>query len=151
MKTTLILSIGAILFCCLGCSQKSGNSSDQSLVNRLSSMSAEAFNSGDVDKLLSVYADDAIFLNGQAKISGKDSLRTAFAYMFQHSSNFKIYPALFSVKEDMVFIEGMFTFDWNMNGIVSQAKGIMKEVFLKQSDNSWKITYGEENHGDILK
>jgi uncharacterized protein (TIGR02246 family) len=114
-------------------------------------MLSDAFNSGDVAKLLSVYTDDAIFINGLVKISGKDSLAKSFSYMFQHSSNFKTYPALWSVQEDMVFIEGMFTFDWNMNGTVSHAKGVMKEIFIKEADNSWKITFGEENHGDILK
>jgi uncharacterized protein (TIGR02246 family) len=151
MKTKLILLFGAIIIINLSCSQKPGADHDQSLVNSLTSMIADAFNSGDVNKITGIFTDDAVFLNGQVQISGVDSLRKSFTYMFQHSSNFKYYASLWSVKEDMVFIEGMFTFDWAMNGAVSHAKGVMREVFVKQPDNSWKLTYSEENHGDILK
>ncbi len=151
MKATLTFFICIVILLSVSCTQKSSVTDDQTLVNTLASIAADAFNSSDVDKALSIFTDDAVFLNGQVKISGVDSLRKAFTYMFQHSSNFKYYPALWSVKEDMVFIEGMFTFDWTINGSVSNAKGVMREVFLKQPDNSWKITYSEENHGDIMK
>jgi ketosteroid isomerase-like protein len=151
MKTKLFSLIGLIFIFMIACAPKETNSDDQKLVNSLTTLSTDAFNSNDVNRILGLFTDDAVFLNGLVKISGADSLRKSFSYMFQHSSNFRYYPALSSVKQDMVFIEGLFTFDWNMNGVVSHAKGMMREVFIKQPDNSWKITYSEENHGDILK
>jgi len=150
MKTKLFSLIGLIIIFMIACAPKD-TKSDQALVNSLAALSSDAFNSNDVNRTLGLFTDDAVFLNGQVKISGADSLRKSFTYMFQHSSNFRYFPALWSVKEDMVFIEGMFTFDWAMNGAVSHAKGVMREVFIKQPDGSWKITYSEENHGDILK
>jgi ketosteroid isomerase-like protein len=151
MKTQLFSLLGLMVISMIACTPKETNSDDQKLVNSLATLSSEAFNSNDVNRILGLFTDDAIFLNGVVKISGVDSLRKSFSYMFQHSSNFRYYPALYSVKQDMVFIEGLFTFDWNMNGVVSHAKGVMREVFIKQPDNSWKITYSEENHGDILE
>lgn len=151
MKTQNVIMALALAVICLACNNKPVVNTDKTLVESLMSMSTEAFNSGDVNKILNIYTDDGIMLNGLVKISGKDSLAKSFTYMFQHSSNFKYFPALWSVQGDMVFIEGLFTFDWNMNGTVSQGKGVMKDVFVKQPDNSWKITYSEENHGDVMK
>jgi ketosteroid isomerase-like protein len=151
MKAKLFSLIGLVIITMIACAPKDTKTDDLTLVNSLATMSADAFNSNDVNRTLGLFTNDAVFLNGQVKISGADSLRKSFTNMFQHSSNFKYYPGLSSVNENIVFIEGLFTFDWNMNGAVSQAKGVMREVFIKQPDNSWKITYSEENHGDIRK
>lgn len=151
MKIQNFILVVAFAVICFAFNQKTDNKADKELVESLASMASEAFNSGDVSKALSIYTDDVVFLNGLIKISGKDSLAKSFTYMFQHSRNFRNFPAVFSVSDDMVFVEGLFTFDWNVENRVTYAKGVMIMVFKKQADNSWKITYAEENHGDILK
>jgi ketosteroid isomerase-like protein len=151
MKTKYFILSAFIIFFTISCEKKTVVNSDKLLADSLAAVAADAFNSGDVSKALNTYASDAVFLNGTAKMSNIDTIANAFKYMFQHSKNFKYYPCLSSVTKELVFIEGMFTFEWHMDNNMSIGKGSMIVIFKKQADKKWKITYCEENHGDIVK
>jgi ketosteroid isomerase-like protein len=151
MKTIYIIVSAFIVLFTISCEKKAAVCSDKLLADSLAAVAADAFNSGDVSKALSIYASDAVFLNGPLKMSNPDTIANGFKYMFQHSRNFTYYPCLSSVTKELVFIEGMFTFEWHADNNMSIGKGSMIVIFKKQADNKWKITYCEENHGDIVK
>jgi hypothetical protein len=50
-----------------------------------------------------------------------------------------------------ILMEGLFTFNWNLGNVFSNAKGVIKMVSKKHPDNRWEITSCIVNHGDILK
>ena len=151
MKTrNIILLFTAILFI-TACTQKPSTDKDKALVDSLTTVAATAWGSGEIDKVMSIYADDAIVISGQIKMSGKDSITNGWKYVVQYAKNFKTYQYVSSVSEEMVFMEGLYTFDWNQGNYSALAKGVAILVWKKQADNTWKITYHEENHGDLVK
>ena len=149
MKTVTIILLTVVIMFSAGCTKKAEVNRDKVLIDSLATIAVEAFNSGNIEKALSIYSNDIVFLNGPVKMSSKDSLAIGFKYMFQHMKNFNYYPGFSSVSKDLIFSEGMFTFDWQVDNSISFAKGVMILVYSKQPDNSWKITYCEENHGDL--
>ena len=151
MKTRNIILLAAVIIFSTSCAKKPEVCNDRILVDSLATVAVNAFNSGDVARALSNYTDDVVFLNGNVKMSNKDTISNAFKYMFQHMKNFNYYLGVSSVSKDMIFMEGLFTFDWQIDNNRSIGKGVMLLVYQRQADNSWKITYCEENHGDILK
>jgi uncharacterized protein (TIGR02246 family) len=151
MKTkNIILLFTAMLFI-TACTQKPSTDKDKALVDSLTTAAATAWGSGEIDKVMSIYADDAIVISGQIKMAGKDSITNGWKYVVQYAKNFKTYQSVSSVSEEMVFIEGLYTFDWNQGNYSELCKGVAILVWKKQADNSWKITYHEENHGDLVK
>jgi uncharacterized protein (TIGR02246 family) len=151
MKTkNIILLFTAMLFI-IACTQKPSTDKDKALVDSLTTAAATAWGSGDIDKVMSIYADDAIVISGQLKFGGKDSIAKGWKNIVQYAKNFKTYQSVSSVSEEMVFTEGLYTFEWNQGNYSALAKGVAILVWKKQADNSWKITYHEENHGDLVK
>jgi ketosteroid isomerase-like protein len=151
MKTrNIILLFTAMLFI-TACTQKPDTSKNQALVDSLNAVATTAWGSGVIDKVINIYADDAVVISGQIKMAGKDSIANVWKYVAPYAKNFKTYESVFSVSDDMVFIEGLFTFDWNKDNYSALAKGVAIVVWKKQADNTWKITYHEEDHGDLPK
>jgi len=149
-KRNIILLFTAMIFIA-ACTQKPGADKDKALVDSLNTVAVTAWGSGEIDKVMSIYADDAVVISGQMKIGGKDSIANAWKYVVPYAKNFKTYQYVASVSEDMVYVEGLFTFDWNQGNYSALAKGVQIIVWKKQADNTWKITYSEENHGDLVK
>jgi ketosteroid isomerase-like protein len=131
--------------------QKPSDDKNKALVDSLNSVATTAWGSGVIDKVMNIYADDAVVISGQNKMAGKDSIANGWKYVAPYAKNFKTYESVFSVSNDMVFIEGLFTFDWNKDNYSALAKGVAIVVWKKQADNTWKITYHEEDHGDLVK
>src|SRR5512133_1374444 len=104
MKTNHILIAVLVLFN-VSCTQKPISNKDQALVDSLATAMSDAFNSGDANKVLSIYTDDAIFLNGLIKFSGRDSLASGFTTMVRYSKNFRFFPGVSSVTPDMIYME----------------------------------------------
>ena len=151
MKTkNIILLFSAMLFI-TACTQKPSTDRDKALVDSLSTAAATAWGSGEIDKVMSIYADDAVVISGQHIMGGKDSITNGWKNVVHYAKNFKTYQSVSSVSEEMVFIEGLYTFDWNQGDYSALAKGVAIVVWKKQTDKTWKITYHEEHHGDLVK
>jgi uncharacterized protein (TIGR02246 family) len=151
MKTRNIILLFTVMLFITACTQKPGVDKDKALVDSLNTVAATAWGSGEIDKVMSIYAEDAIVISGQIKMSGKDSITNGWKNVVQHAKNFKTYLYVSSVSEDIVFTEGLYTFDWTQGNYSALAKGAAIVVWKKQVDKTWKITYHEENHGDLVK
>lgn len=151
MKTRNIFLLFTAMLFITACTQRPDNSKNQALVDSLTTVAANAWGSGDINKLISIYADDAVVISNQTKLCGKDSITNGWKVSCLYAKNFNIYGGISSVSKDMVYIEGLYTFDWNKGNYAALAKGVVILVWKKQADNKWKITYHEGNHGDLPK
>lgn len=155
MKTKLIIPALLVFLAFSACTPKpetneNQTSENQALVDSLITQAAEAYSSGDVQKVLNLYSDDAVFISQDSRIGGKDSLAVFLEISLPYASNFNQDKGITSVTDDLIYYQGMYTFEWNKD-YSAMAKGFMTYVFKKQADNSWKITLAIEDHGDILK
>ena len=151
MKTrNIILLFTAMLFI-TACSQKPCADKDKALVDSLTTVATTAWSSGDINKIIGIYADDAVVISNQTKLCGKDSITNSWKISCQYAKNFNTSVGVSSVSKDMVYIEGLYTFDWNKGNYSALAKGVVILVWKKQADNKWKITYHQGNHGDLPK
>jgi len=155
MKTKLIIPALLVFLAFSACTPKpetneNQTSENQALVDSLNTQATEAYNSGDVQKVLNLYSDDAVFISQDLRIGGKDSLAVVFEITVPYISNFNMDKGIISVTDDLIYYQGMFTFDWNKD-YSAKAKGFMTTVSKKQADNSWKVILAIEDHGDILK
>jgi ketosteroid isomerase-like protein len=149
MKTIIKISATILLTSILACSRNSQVSNDKGLVSSLTNDFTTAFNSGDVSKLMKSFADDAIVISCGWRMSGKDSVAGGMKYMLEHSSGMIISPGISNVTDDIVFLQGLVTLNWKNETYSALARGIIVIIWKKQDDGSWKITFEEENHGDI--
>ena len=151
MKTRNIILLFTVMLFITACTQKPGADKDKTLVDSLTTVATTAWSSGDINKVMSIYADDAVVLSNQMKLCGKDSITNGWKIVCQYAKNFNTYVSVSAVSKDMVYVEGLYTFDWNQGNYSALAKGVAILVWKKQADNTWKITYHEENHGDLVK
>jgi uncharacterized protein (TIGR02246 family) len=149
MNTMLKVSFIVLLASLVACSQNSQVLKDKELAGSLTRDFTLAFNSGDLNKLMNYFADDAIVISCGWRMSGKDSIAGGMKYMLEHSSSLITSMGPISVSGDLVFTQGLITFVWKNEGYSAIAKGAVIMIWKKQNDGSWKITYEEENHGDL--
>jgi len=119
------------------------------LSETLSDKVVNAFNSGDVGKLMELYTDDAIVISCGWRMCGKDSIAGGMKYLLEHASSLSFIPGPGRETPETLFLSGLMTFSWKNESYHATAKGMMNIVWKKQVDNSWKITWFQEDHGDI--
>lgn len=151
MKTKLIIPALLVFLAFSACTPKPETNENQTLLDSLNIQATDAYNSGDVQKVLNLYADDAVFISQDLRIGGKDSLAVVLETMVPYMSNFNPEKGITTITDDLMYYQGLFTFDWNKDNYSAMGKGLMTIVYEKQADNSWKITLAIENHGDLVK
>jgi uncharacterized protein (TIGR02246 family) len=151
MKTKNLLIVLASMLFIIACTQKPVENKDKELVESLKAIAVAGWGSGDITKLMNLYTDDAVVISGKIKMNGKDSISSGWSQVIQYAKNFNAYQCVYSVSEDMVYVQGYYIFDWTGGASPVLAKGTYILVWKKQADNSWKITFHQEDHGDIAK
>ncbi len=156
MKTKLIIPALLVFLAFSACTPKPETNENQTCENQvladsLNIQATDAYNSGDVQKVLNLYADDAVFISQDLRIGGKDSLAVVLETMVPYMSNFNPDKGITTVTDNLIYYQGLFTFDWSKDNYSAMGKGLMTTVYEKQADNSWKITLAIENHGDLVK
>lgn len=149
MNTKFAVSLLVLLASNLACSNHSQATKDKYLVGSLTKDFTVAFNSGDVNKLMNYFAEDAIVISCGWRMSGKDSIEGGMKYMLEHSTAMNVSPGISNVSDEIVFMEGLVTLNWKNESYSAIAKGVITLIWKKQKDESWKITFEEENHGDL--
>lgn len=157
MKTRLIIPALLVFLAFSACTNKTETNENKAcenkaLVDSLIAQAAQAYNSGDVQKILDLYTDDVVFISQNLRIGGKDSLAVVLSEgMVPYISNFNIEKGITAVTDNLIYFQGMFTFDWSKDNYSAMGKGLMTTVIKRQADNSWKTTLAIEDHGDIIK
>lgn len=141
MKHIQILSIALLLVSCNA--DKVDREAEGEKVMQLSREWAESAASGDVEKTLSYWADDAIvMMAGQGKLHGKQAIRQMVEESFR-TPGFKItwQPQSVEVSEsgDIAYLveESQVTFT-DSTGTPVTLRNNAVTIWKKQSDGSWK-------------
>ncbi len=149
MKTLYTISAAILLVSLLACGRNERVPVDKGIVSSLTNDFTSAFNSGDASKLMKSFADDAVVISCGWRMCGKDSIAGGMKYMLEHSSGIAISEGISNIHGDIIFLEGLVTLNWKNESYNAVAKGVITLIWKKQSDLSWKITFEEEDHGDL--
>jgi ketosteroid isomerase-like protein len=151
MKTKTFFLLFVAILGTSACTQKPVINKDLALVDSLAAIAVKSWGSGDINQVVSIYAADAIVISGEMKMCGKDSITAGWKEVVPFAKNFTFHKGFSSVTSDMIFAEGLYTFDWHRDNYSALAKGLTTLVWKKQPDGSWKITFQIEEHGDLVK
>ncbi len=153
MKKRLLIFL-LILPLCLsfGCQKAPDNiepiidvTADVEAVRNLESEYEAAMNTGDIEKFMSLYADDAVSISANMPATvGKGAIREMFQWFFDNattSGKSEIQDVL--VSGDLAVSRGIWKADYTAkeSGISSSGLGSWIMVYRKQPDGSWKILW----------
>lgn len=99
----------------------------------------EAFNSGDLEGLVSLYEEDAAFVEqGGGVARGRDAIREIMRGFFAQKLHFKI-EATVTQNGDIALLSS----PWTLSGTTPDGKAVSitgngMEVVRRQADGSWK-------------
>ena len=145
-ETVLLIITFAVL---TACGRERPPGSDTNLADSLSRHMVTLFNSGESARMAELFDEDAVFIMCGWRMCGRDSIRTGMKYLLQHSSDLEFTPVISSVSGGILYMTGLANFNWKNEGYSALARGIMTVIWKKQENGSWKITFEEENHGDL--
>jgi ketosteroid isomerase-like protein len=152
MKTKTILLLLVALLGAAACTQKPVSVNNDALIDSLLTATSDLWNSGDPEKALSWYSDDAIvFINGNI-YSGIDSIHTFCMGVLPKSKNFKTYRGPYTIVNGLISATGMYTFDWQgPDQKLYPIRGSSTVYWQKSADNKWKVIMQISQHFDVVK
>ena len=126
-----------LLLVAAGCQQAPKNA-DPSVITARDADWQEAMNSGDIDALADIYADDARLMppNAPASISG-DALRETFSDMMQSGVKIYLTSVEAQVSGDVAYSVGTYQVKSD-DDVVDTGKYV--EILKHRSDGQWRIT-----------
>jgi len=125
------------------------HSEDLAAIKKIASDWDTGWDSGDVEALLSLYADNPVLLpQGQPAITGKDAIRLMYQSVFK--------DFIINGKSEVVALEasGNLGYFWSSyslaatpktGGDQTTSKGKSLFILKRQEDNSWKIALLMDN------
>jgi len=154
MKNTFMVIPFVFSFCfAVGCLQRgevaeepaADVEADIQAINRIEVDYGDALNSADLDKVMSIYADDAVVIPpNEAVITGNEALRNLYQQIFNEFTVQRNY-----VLED-VKVSGNLAVVYDTYSVIDTPKiggepiivpGITIMVLKKQPNDAWKIVY----------
>jgi ketosteroid isomerase-like protein len=145
MKTRTIIFTLVFLGGIIGaCTRPALNTDDEALVlstDSLVNLWNQAWDSGNVDEISALFADDALALSDSTAIFGKDSITAQWikpnAYFIK---NLKVEKLIDKVTPEMAFYSGFYDLDvMDSDSLISKESGNVTYIWQKQADNSWKL------------
>ncbi|HVN56774.1 MAG TPA: nuclear transport factor 2 family protein [Bacteroidales bacterium] len=149
MKIFFASFTAIILVCSYACSGPVKQVVETDLPGTLTEEVVSAFNSGDFKKVTDLCSDDAVVISCGWRMCGRDSVASGMKYLLAHSSDLSITPGTGKESPDNIFVSGLMIFRWKNESYSATAKGMMNIIWKKEAGNKWKITFLQEDHGDI--
>jgi len=146
MKQIALLFFVAAMVTIAGCNPKADTGKDMALADSLLKVNVNAYNSGDVQKIVNLFADDALMIVNGKNTWGRDSITAFLKPIAPIIKNFKAYLGPYTVKENLIQLQKYFTADIVAGDKTLKGKGLAILVYEKQADNSWKIVLEYENY-----
>jgi ketosteroid isomerase-like protein len=149
MKTKKNLLFLAVMLVIVSCTPKTTTTvnKDKALADSLLQINENAYNSGNAQKIADMFTDDCLAIDGIKPTWSKDSLLVIAKSEAPYIKNFRAHLGVFSVTNDMVYMEKYWTGDWVAGSNTLKAKGISILVWLKQPDSTWKIALEKTDGG----
>lgn len=147
MKTFALIFLG-IAIIIAACNPKPVTDKGMALADSLIKVNENAYNSGDAQQIINLFADNALMIvNGKATCT-KDSILVLVKSIAPVLKNFRAYRGPTTVTNDIIQIQKYFTGDIVAGNNIMKGAGVATLVYKKQADNSWKIVM-ELEHYDI--
>jgi ketosteroid isomerase-like protein len=140
MKTKSIIFLFLTMLVIVSCAPKSIVSKEQALADSLLTVNVTAWNSGDAQIIADMYTDDCLYFDNGKGIWGKDSTLAIIKTVATVIKNFKATLGPTTVSTDLVFMQKYWTLDYMAGENALKTKGLSIIVWIKQADNSWKIS-----------
>jgi ketosteroid isomerase-like protein len=144
MKTFGFLFLITALVLIAGCNPKTETTQNLSLADSLLKLSDDTYNSGDVQKMADLYANDGVMILGNKTIWSKDSIYAFFkstAPLFVMKKEYKSNLGPTTISSDKIQMQRYVNTEVEMGGIAMNVKSLIFLVWEKQADNSWKIAF----------
>ena len=117
---------------------------DKALADSLLRINEAAYNSGDANKVVDLFTNDCLLIDGTKAVWGKDSLMAVLKTVMPQIKKFTAWLGFYSVTPTMVQMEKY----WIVDGVNNlKAAGISILVWVKQPDNQWKTVLEKTDSG----
>lgn len=146
MKTKTYFLLFVSMLVIVSCAPKTTVNKDQALVDSLLTVNIDAWNSGNAQKIIDLFTDDALMIANGKNTWGKDSIYVGAKSMAPIIKNFKAYLGPTSVSEDLIQMQKYFTADIVMGDATLKGQGLAFLIWKKQADKSWKVVLEVENY-----
>ena len=105
-----------------------------------------AFNSRDIDSLVSLYEPDAVFVTGAGPIAGHDAIREILQVFFEGHPKLSMTTRSVVAGGDIALLQG----EWTLAGVGPSgepvtSQGRSGEVIRKQADGRWLFAIDQPN------
>jgi uncharacterized protein (TIGR02246 family) len=109
-------------------------------VNQAYRVWADAFNRGDIEALLALYAPDAIFVVPEQQVSGKEGVRTILEGFLAPKVPLTLESLSVVTKDDLALTRGR----WTLRGTGADGQpvdmgGDTAEIWKRQPDGTWLL------------
>jgi uncharacterized protein (TIGR02246 family) len=103
---------------------------------------AEALSAGDLDGAVSMYEEDASYIDGQGNVArGHAQIRQALADLIAMNPTLDCYEIDVAENGDLAVLRARWTFSGtNPDGTTFEHRGRSIEVVRRQPDGSWRFT-----------
>jgi len=136
---TLLLALAA----CAPAAQPGQTDEDYAAIEAARASFVEAMNAGDMAKAATIYADDAVVMPPNAPgVHGKLAVQELLN-AFPPVGDFKLYGMEVKGGAGMVTVRGQYSMNLMLPGAAAAVadSGKYVEVWMKQADGSWKMTW----------
>lgn len=138
-----VVAVAWIAACESGDGRDAGDSRARAEIDSLGRQWEEAANTGQVERLMEVYAPDAVILPpGGPVIEGSETIRELFRQEFERfDTKLAFTTQEIEVEGDMAFRRGRYVWRGTprMSGQTVETSNKFLEVWRRQPDGSWKI------------
>lgn len=143
----LLLFLVTLLTACQTQATSGTQAADEAALRKLDDEWSRAAGSGDVEKTISYYSDDAVvMLPNIPTLTGKEPIQTLWKSMLDSadfSGGWKATKVEVARSGDLAYVSGNYEFNEKDNsGKPITDKGKYLEIWKKQSDGSWKCVAG---------
>jgi uncharacterized protein (TIGR02246 family) len=103
---------------------------------------AERLSAGDLDGALAMYAEDAVYIDGDGTESrGHSEIRATLAGLIAMQGNLDCYDVDVAENGDLAVLRARWVFTGvNADGTTFESRGRSIEVVRRQPDGSWRFT-----------
>jgi hypothetical protein len=152
MKKTLFVFLASLVAVVMSCTPKTVVVNNDPLIDSLLAACATAWNSGNPETTVSIYADDAVIIFMGAGLSGKDSILSFCKGTVPYVKNMNTYRGPYAIHNGLITGTGMYTFDWvGKDQKISNVRGSSTMYWQQDAARKWKVILQISQQADVVK
>lgn len=140
MRTAVMMSVLALSVAAAGCGGPKGQEftkTDAAAIRQVNQDLTTAFNAKDVDKVLSLYAENSTFMPPNAPLlRGKEPLKAYYSGMFGKGASIEMEPEEVAGHGPIAYETGTYTLQYPEDGRRDRGKYVR---LLRNVSGSWRV------------